>query len=744
MRKEWYSSTELAGLPGLPKTERAILIKAQKLSWLSQPKSKGKGLEYHISSLPAETLQHLTQAQQAPTSAQLVVAEVEASIKREEQRLNQKKRVVAEQSLSELAALSAEKRTIVEAKLAVIASANAFLNEFKQTRKLVAATTLFCEQYNTRQLGLGEWVYSEVRNITPITLRRWKDTLEKHGATALAGQYQRNTESKIESTPELTEFILALVTAQPHMISKSREVANLISVKKQHGYPHWPEVSPSTVQRYLKRLQTEKSAELAYVTNPREYNNSHRPLFGTMYPWLTGPNQVWELDSTPTDVQLNVNGKARRYSIIGAIDVFTRRLMLVLMPTSSSEGICLLLRKCLLTWGLPEPDSVIRTDNGSDYVSQKTSGLFAMLELNQSKAAAFSGWEKPFIERAFKTISHGLMEKMPAYIGHSVSDKKRLQEMLSFAESIGAQRKEREQQLLNLSLTPAELQQLLDDYINFDYNHRSHSGLNDSTPFKVYAESGYRPQLPANPHSLDILLNYISTATVIRGKVKADGVVYTAPELMEPMWDRKVVRVFLDPADVGRATLYPDSNWGSYVEAINMDLIGREIDPAQFRQRRKDAAKSLREFKRSAQQLQDQYGINELHAVELAQKKLANQALTGFNPKEQHTSNAAIAALSQTATALMRDKSQPSYTEADLAAIEARRAQVEQRRSQLDEQHSKVIRTEHEQAEWLTRESMQRQLTEKEQSWLTKFRNTHSMTRRRLDKILEEGKRANG
>lgn len=744
MRKEWYSSTELAGLPGLPKTERAILIKAQKLAWASQPKCKGKGLEYHISSLPAETVQHLAQAQQAPTSAQLVVAEVEASIKREEQRLNQKKRVVAEQSLSELAALSAEKRTIVEAKLAVIASANAYLKEFEQTRKLVAATTLFCEQYNTRQLGLGEWVYREVRSITPITLRRWKDTMAQQGATALAGQYQRNVESKIESTPELTEFILALVTAKPHLMKKSREVANLIDVKRKERYAHWPNVSPSTVQRYLQKLQSENTAELAYTTNPREYNNSHRPLFGTMYPWVTKPNQVWELDSTPTDVQLNANGKARRYSIIGAIDVQARRPMLVLMPTSNSEGICLLLRKCLLTWGVPEPDSVIRTDNGSDYVSQRTAGLFALLELNQSKATAFSGWEKPFIERFFKTVSHGLLEKLPAYVGHNVSDKKRLQEMRSFAESIGAKRKQRDQELLELSLTPDELQQVLDDYIQYDYMHRPHGGLGDKTPFEVYTNSGYRPKLPENPHSLDILLSYVGTATVVRGKVKADGIVYSAPELMEPEWNRKTVRVFQDPADVGRATLYPDDSWGSYVEAINMDLIGREIDPAQFRQRRKDGEKQLRAFRRNAERLQAEFGINEIAAVELAQKKLANQALTGFNPAEQHTSNAAIAALSQSATALMRDKSQPSYTEADLAAIDARRAQIEQRRNVLEEQSSKVIRTEHEQAEWLTHESMQRQLTEKEQSWLTKFRNTHSMTRRRLDKILEGGKRANG
>lgn len=743
--REWYSSTELAGLPGLPATDRAIRIRAEKDAWKSQPKSKGKGLEYHISNLPAETQSHLIG--NAPKSvAELVVAETEASIRREEQRLSEQKRAVAEKSLSELAALAPEKRLIAEAKLAVIAAFNTFLLTNKGMPK-VAAMAQYCQQFNCKNVSVDNWVYENVSQISPITLRRWIDTVRAGGAAALAGKARSAGEnSKIESTPGLPEFILALVTAKPHLMKKAREVANLIEVKRNERYPHWPQVSRSTAQRYLQKLQLENSSELAYTTNPREYNNSHRPLYGTMYPWVNRPNQVWELDSTPTDVQLNVNGKARRYSIIGAIDVYARRPMLVLMPTSNSEGICMLLRKCFLTWGIPEPDSVIRTDNGSDYVSQRTSGLFSLLELTQSKATAFSGWEKPYIERFFKTVSHGLLEKLPAYVGHNVTDKKRLQEMRSFAESIGAKRKQRDQELLELSLTPEELQTVLDDYIQYDYMHRPHSGLGDKTPFEVYTNSGYRPKMPANPHSLDILLSYVGTATVVRGKVKADGITYSAPELMEPEWNRKTVRVFQDPTDVGRTTLYPDDNWGSYVEAINMDLIGREIDPAQFRQRRKDGEKQLRAFRRNAERLQAEFGIDQIAAVELAQKKMANQALTGFNTAESNSSNAAIAALSKTATALTKDTSKPAYTEAELEAISMRREQLEQRRASLDEQASKVLRSEHEQAEWLTRESMVRQLTEKESQWLTKFRSKpeYAMTRRRLDRILESGKRANG
>jgi hypothetical protein len=37
-----------------------------------------------------------------------------------------------------------------------------------------------------------------------------------------------------------------------------------------------------------------------------------------------------------------------------------------------------------------------------------------------------------------------------------------------------------------------------------------------------------------------------------------------------------------------------------------------------------------------------------------------------------------------------------------------------------------------------------RDLTEREVHWLQQFRLTHVMTRKRLDRILEEGRRANG
>ncbi len=60
MNKEWFSPVELAGLSGVPGTERGIRKAAERETWKAKKKDKGKGYEYHISSLPFETQTELT------------------------------------------------------------------------------------------------------------------------------------------------------------------------------------------------------------------------------------------------------------------------------------------------------------------------------------------------------------------------------------------------------------------------------------------------------------------------------------------------------------------------------------------------------------------------------------------------------------------------------------------------------------------------------------------------------------
>lgn len=53
--KGWYSAQELAGMPGMPGTDRGVNKAAQKNLWKSRTKERGKGAEYSICALPVET-----------------------------------------------------------------------------------------------------------------------------------------------------------------------------------------------------------------------------------------------------------------------------------------------------------------------------------------------------------------------------------------------------------------------------------------------------------------------------------------------------------------------------------------------------------------------------------------------------------------------------------------------------------------------------------------------------------------
>ncbi|MDR0805386.1 MAG: putative DNA-binding transcriptional regulator [Enterobacteriaceae bacterium] len=54
MTKEWFSTSELAGIAGLPSTIQGINQKARREQWKSRKRSgvQGKALEYHIDSIP--------------------------------------------------------------------------------------------------------------------------------------------------------------------------------------------------------------------------------------------------------------------------------------------------------------------------------------------------------------------------------------------------------------------------------------------------------------------------------------------------------------------------------------------------------------------------------------------------------------------------------------------------------------------------------------------------------------------
>ena len=85
--------------------------------------------------------------------------------------------------------------------------------------------------------------------------------------------------------------------------------------------------------------------------NPDEWRSKYQAAIGNASQHITRLNQVWEIDSTPTDIMLS-DGK--RHNIVGIIDVYSRRAIMHISRTSTSEAVAACLRQALLTWGVPE------------------------------------------------------------------------------------------------------------------------------------------------------------------------------------------------------------------------------------------------------------------------------------------------------------------------------------------------------------------------------------------------------
>src|SRR5690606_41949964 len=72
--REWFSAAELAGLPGLPTTARGANLWGKEGKIHRRKRSRGKGWEYHLHSLPeraqaALLLRYGDPAPKAPTEA---------------------------------------------------------------------------------------------------------------------------------------------------------------------------------------------------------------------------------------------------------------------------------------------------------------------------------------------------------------------------------------------------------------------------------------------------------------------------------------------------------------------------------------------------------------------------------------------------------------------------------------------------------------------------------------------------
>lgn len=447
---------------------------------------------------------------------------------------------------------------------------NNFLRASETAKNRALLKCRLVEAYLNRDEGVSTHKFLKELNhvfdeldVTEPTLFRWTALYKKardqglNPAEFLLDKRGMNSYTKL--TDEMKEMALRMFLSR----KRTRSKQTIYEDMKHHFGKSLP--SYTTLVRFLERWKREHPLEYAFAKNPDDAKNRFMMSAGSYSEGVKAKNQVWELDSTPADI---ITSDGKRWTVLGAIDVATRRAVFHLDERSSSYSIARLLRKAILKFGVP--DSVV-TDNGKDYTSNHFAAICQSLGIQQKLVPPFSGDAKPHIERVFRTLSGNLFESLEGYIGHNVAERSALQAQRSFEEkqsSIAQFHKMQKKSFqdawkfkkenlgleLRVTMTGEELAAWIDKWNERVYEQRRHSALGMSPIEKWNANPFPAKQIP-DPRMLDILLGEQHIRKVGKQGIRIDNAHYVHERLIP--YVGQYVRV-MTPEDYGYILVYTE------------------------------------------------------------------------------------------------------------------------------------------------------------------------------------------
>ncbi len=585
----------------------------------------------------------------------------------------------------------------------------------------------FCSAFKNGQIDIEpEFLPGALKDkgiklgLSPATLCRWLQDVEKDGIDGLLDKRRALQKTTIEQQPQLVEFLFALWYQKPWFFEERkfktiRQTAVDYNQVKGFG---WNIPSISSFRRWYEAIEEGKRQEILYATNPTKYESAYALQIGKHHPG-SSPNEKWEFDGTPSDVMC-VDG---RYKITAAIDTYTRRPRALLVPSQTTDANLALLRRMIMDFGLPSDDCTMITDNGKDYISHKFQDVLTRLGVKRVRTPPYSGKKKPFIERFFRTMSHGFFETMQGYIGHDVKDRKRIEDMKSYAKKRAARSGSKSLLVADIQefgaiYTGQQLQKYIDDYIQEKYEKTPHEGLGDKTPEQVYIESRYQPRA-VNYETLAIATNPIGQPTVRRGYVQLNNVQYVAPELHHLIG--KKIEVYQHPDDPSIIVGKDISNGIAAGETFileSMECTTRE-QQEELKESRNRKNKGMHNLRRYYGKKGKEFGLEDMPDVVIAAAKARNASVTPFkqrpinvDPPEFQGFEKAIEHGSSDAIA---DTVEAKSISEMIAEQQREKEELSAQEAPIRERRQKIIRTEADLIQMLVYKELEEGLTEEEQ-----------------------------
>lgn len=388
----WFTARELAGLPGMPGTERAIQIRG-KTEWNGRKRAGSKAIEYCLVDLPAETQAELlarSVADSGGNSPTVIGAEEVEPLEAEgSSRLNEKQ------------------RSVMLARLA-------FCREIERLAEVVSQKTAIStllkhaedgqlSPYLQNRIEIANDRKTEGRGLSERTLKRWLSTWRAadRDQMALAPLRQR-------ASLDVPDWAGAFLRCYQRPTKPS------VAASYAEFSAAWNGELPSihAVQRFLKKLSPDalnvgrmSTQELKALKPFRR--RSTKNLF---------PGDVYTADGHKFDAEVinPLTGKPYRPEITTVLDVATRRVVGVSVGEAESaigvlDALRDAVRECMF--------SIFYVDNGSGFANDTVREVVDRLGGTMTHSLPYNSQARGLSERGHQTIWVRAAKKLTSYIG---------------------------------------------------------------------------------------------------------------------------------------------------------------------------------------------------------------------------------------------------------------------------------------------------------------------------------------
>lgn len=474
----------------------------------------------------------------------------------------------AERQLRDLAGLSEREAFTLQAHCAIVQGWEVWFHRAQPLGKS-ASWQPYAKAYNAHEIPLAQAIREAFPSLSPRSVQRWVGDYQKGHLAALVDRRNgsgRRGKTLFNAAPLLAAAATKMLLDKPGI--RTQQLLNLLHTAARDaktGEALFTPPSYDQVFRFQRSWISEHRDLYLQATNPDAWKNQSLLAFGSRSADVTALNGRWEMDATPADwLLLDEDGKKRRYTVSVIVDVWSRRMLVVVSRTPKTVTHCIALRAALLAWGVP---SEIVTDNGQDYQSEHFKRALLALGIEHFSTDPFSPEQKPHVERAIKTLNHSILELLPAFAGHSVADRKAIEARESFARRL-AKRGDVVDFAEAGALTGEALQQTVQQWISGIYEQRAHGSLSGLSPFAKAASWGGEVRRIGDERALDLLLARPAgggARTLQKKGIALDGTWFVAPELATI--DMGSALEIYETPDLGRVVVYYRKNFLCIAEA---------------------------------------------------------------------------------------------------------------------------------------------------------------------------------